>query len=155
MACFVRTFRRNIYRQHHQIKVDTAFSFLFFLLSPSISVSIHPPKKNVSLWVWALTVPDLEMLCLVPYLTLDHASKASFFQDRSSGPAPTGSSRAGTETFTSITICFFKSPLTSALFDKVTANSRQAACNPCNCGGCLVTTCLINIDDNDWGKKRE
>ncbi|KAI1011449.1 hypothetical protein LB504_002694, partial [Fusarium proliferatum] len=42
-------------------------------------------------------------------------------------PAPTGSSRTGTETFTSITICFFKSPLTSALFDKVTANSRKKA----------------------------
>ncbi|KAI1055176.1 hypothetical protein LB506_006817, partial [Fusarium annulatum] len=42
-------------------------------------------------------------------------------------PAPTGSSRAGTETFTSITICFFNSPLTSALFDKVTANSRKKA----------------------------
>lgn len=62
------------------IKVDTAFPFLpsFFFFFFSVYLSLHPPKKTVSLWVWALTVPDLEMLCLVPYLSLDHASKASF-----------------------------------------------------------------------------
>lgn len=61
---------------HHQSGHRLFFSAFFF--SFSVYLSLHPPKKTVSLWVWALTVPDLEMLCLVPYLSLDHASKASF-----------------------------------------------------------------------------
>lgn len=64
------------HRTHHHQSGHRLFFFFFFIFS--VYLSLHPPKKTVSLWVWALTVPDLEMLCLVPYLSLDHASKASF-----------------------------------------------------------------------------